>query len=109
MHGPPTDPAKDRDLKWRIKNRSNEDLRQEFLGIYVPRILELGLTLPDPNLRYDEADAKWHYTEPDWKELYAVVTGNGPKSADRLAFRRLHYADTQWVRDAILGAPAVAA
>lgn len=109
MHGPPTDPAKDRDLKWRIKNRSNEDLRQEFLGIYVPRIWELGLTLPDPNLRYDEASGKWQYTEPDWQELYSVVTGHGPKSADRLAFRRLNYAETQWVRDAILSAPAVAA
>jgi ring-1,2-phenylacetyl-CoA epoxidase subunit PaaA len=109
MHGPPTDPAKDRDLKWRIKNRSNEDLRQEFLGIYVPRILELGLTLPDPNLRYDDATGRWQYTEPDWQELYHVVTGHGPKSADRLAFRRLNYADTQWVRDAILGPPAVAA
>ncbi len=109
MHGPPTDPAKDRDLKWRIKSKSNEELRQEFLGIYVPRIWELGLTLPDPNLRYDEATGTWQYTEPDWQELYSVVTGHGPKSADRLAFRRLNYAETQWVRDAILGTPAVAA
>jgi ring-1,2-phenylacetyl-CoA epoxidase subunit PaaA len=109
MHGPPTDPAKDRDLKWRIKNKSNEELRQEFLSIYVPRIRELGLTLPDPNLRLDEATGTWQYTEPDWQELYAVVTGHGPKSADRLAFRRLNHAETQWVRDAILGTPAVAA
>ena len=109
MHGPPTDPTKDRDLKWRIKNKSNDELRQEFLGIYVPRIWELGLTLPDPNLRYDEPTGRWQYTEPDWQELYSVVTGHGPKSADRLAFRRLNYADTQWVRDAILAAPAVAA
>ncbi len=88
MHGPPTDPAKDRDLAWRIKNKSNDELRQEFLSIYVPRILELGLTLPDPALRYDEASGRWHYTEPDWQELYAVVTGHGPMSAARLAFRQ---------------------
>jgi ring-1,2-phenylacetyl-CoA epoxidase subunit PaaA len=109
MHGPPTDPAKDRDLAWRIKNKSNDELRQEFLGIYVPRILELGLTLPDPALRYDEPSARWQYTEPDWQELYAVVTGHGPMSAARLAFRQLNYDETQWVRDAILAAPRVAA
>jgi ring-1,2-phenylacetyl-CoA epoxidase subunit PaaA len=109
MHGPPTDPAKDRDLAWRIKNKSNDELRQEFLGIYVPRIRELGLTLPDPALRYDEASDRWQYTEPDWQELYTVVTGHGPMSAERLAFRRLNYDETQWVRDAILSAPRAAA
>ncbi len=109
MHGPPSDPAKDRDLAWRIKSKRNEELRQEFLAIYVPRIWELGLSLPDPNLRYDEDTGMWAYTEPDWQELYAVVTGHGPKSADRLAFRRLHHAETQWVRDAILAAPCAAA
>ena len=55
MHGPPTDPAKDKDLHWGIKSKNNEQLRQEFLSIYVPRILELGLRIPDPNLRFDEA------------------------------------------------------
>ena len=109
MHGPPSDPAKDRDLHWRIKSKGNEALRQEFLSIYVPRIRELGLTLPDPHLRYDETTGQWRYTEPDWRELSAVVTGHGPKSADRLAFRRLHHAETQWVRDAILAAPRAAA
>jgi ring-1,2-phenylacetyl-CoA epoxidase subunit PaaA len=109
MHGPPTDPAKDRDLAWRIKNKSNDELRQEFLNIYVPRIRELGLTLPDPALRYDEASGRWLYTEPDWQELYTVVTGHGPMSAERLAFRQLNYDETQWVRDAILAAPRAAA
>ncbi len=109
MHGPPTDPATDRDLAWRIKNKSNDELRQEFLGIYVPRIRELGLTLPDPALRYDEAAGRWLFTEPDWKELTAVVTGHGPMSQERLAFRQINYDQTQWVRDAILSAPRVAA
>jgi ring-1,2-phenylacetyl-CoA epoxidase subunit PaaA len=109
MHGPPTDPAKDRDLAWRIKNKSNDELRQEFLSIYVPRILELGLTLPDPELRYDQAAGRWLYTEPDWQELTHVVTGHGPMSAERLAFRRLNYDQTQWVRDAILATPRAAA
>jgi ring-1,2-phenylacetyl-CoA epoxidase subunit PaaA len=109
MHGPPTDPAKDRDLIWKIKAKGNEQLRQEFLSIYVPRILELGLTIPDPELRYDEADGRWRYTEPDWDELRSVVTGHGPKSQERLQFRRDARDVTQWVRDAIIGPQAVVA
>jgi ring-1,2-phenylacetyl-CoA epoxidase subunit PaaA len=103
MHGPPTDPAKDKDLQWRIKAKNNEQLRQEFLSIYVPRIWELGLTIPDPELRYDEGEGRWHYTEPDWDELRSVVTGHGPMSQERLQFRRDARDATQWVRDAILG------
>jgi len=109
MHGPPTDPQRDRDLAWRIKTKDNESLRQEFLNTYVPRIQEIGLTIPDPKLRFDERAGRWRYTEPDWKELYAVVTGHGPRSQERLAFRRLNYEETQWVRDTVLKAPATAA
>src|SRR5207342_1119525 len=54
MHGPRTDPAKDRDLAWRIKNKDNETLRQEFLTVYVPRIREIGLEPPDPELGQDD-------------------------------------------------------
>jgi len=109
MHGPPTDPARDKDLHWKIKAKNNEQLRQEFLSIYVPRVLELGLRIPDAALRYDEADGRWHYTEPDWAELKAVVTGHGPASESRLGFRRVTYAETQWVRDALLGGSGTAA
>jgi ring-1,2-phenylacetyl-CoA epoxidase subunit PaaA len=108
MHGPRTDPAKDRDLAWRIKNKDNETLRQEFLSVYVPRIREIGLEIPDPELRQDRDTGRWLYTEPDWKELYAVVTGHGPRSAARLELRRLSYAQTQWVRDTVLAAPVAA-
>ena len=108
MHGPPTDPAKDRDLAWRIKNKDNETLRQEFLTIYVPRIREIGLKVPDPALRQDPDSGRWRYTEPDWRELYAVVTGHGPRSKERLEFRRVSYAETQWVRDTVMAAPRAA-
>jgi ring-1,2-phenylacetyl-CoA epoxidase subunit PaaA len=103
MHGPRSDPARDRDLAWRIKAKDNETLRQEFLNIYVPRIREVGLVIPDPELRQD-AGGRWRYSEPDWKELYAVVTGHGPMSAERLAFRQLHWDETAWVRATVDGA-----
>jgi ring-1,2-phenylacetyl-CoA epoxidase subunit PaaA len=109
MHGPPTDPARDKDLHWRIKAKNNEQLRQEFLSIYVPRILELGLRIPDTKLRFDDASGRWQYTEPDWAELKAVVTGHGPASEARLGFRRVTYAETPWVRDALLGGATAAA
>jgi ring-1,2-phenylacetyl-CoA epoxidase subunit PaaA len=109
MHGPRSDRAKDRDISWRIKAKSSEELRQEFLSIYVPRIRELGLTLPDPDLHYDEAADAWRYTEPDWDELRTVVTNHGPMSQQRLDFRRLNWDATAWVRETILAAPLAAA
>ena len=109
MHGPPSNPERDKDLIWKIKSKHNEDLRQEFLSVNVPRIWELGLTIPDPELRLDEATGRWRYTEPDWNELKSVVTGHGPKSQERLEFRRLNYEQTRWVRDAIAGAHGLAA
>jgi ring-1,2-phenylacetyl-CoA epoxidase subunit PaaA len=109
MHGPRSDRAKDRDIHWRIKAKTSEELRQEFLGIYVPRIWELGLSLPDPDLGLDPATGDWRYTEPDWDELRTVVTNHGPKSQERLEFRRANREATQWVRDAMLAAPSAAA
>jgi ring-1,2-phenylacetyl-CoA epoxidase subunit PaaA len=105
MHGPRSDRAKDRDIHWRIKARTSEELRQEFLSIYVPRIRELGLTIPDPDLRIDAVSGQWLYTEPDWQELRTVVTNHGPKSEERLAFRRLNLEKTRWVRETILRSP----
>jgi len=105
MHGPRSDRAKDRDIHWRIKAKTSEELRQEFLGIYVPRIRELGLTIPDADLALDPATGVWAYDEPDWSELRTVVTNHGPKSQERLDFRRANWDATQWVRDAILGNP----
>ena len=64
---------------------------------------ELGLTIPDPELRVRRGEGRWHYTEPDWDELRSVVTGHGPMSQERLQFRRDARDATQWVRDAILG------
>jgi ring-1,2-phenylacetyl-CoA epoxidase subunit PaaA len=108
MHGPRTPRDRDLDLRWRIKAKTSEELRQEFLTIYVPRIRELGLVIPDPELRFDEAAGEWRYTEPDWDELRTVVTNHGPRSEARLDFRRLARSETAWVRDTILVAPRAA-
>jgi ring-1,2-phenylacetyl-CoA epoxidase subunit PaaA len=108
MHGPRSPREKDKDLRWRIKAKTSEELRQEFLTIYVPRILELGLVIPDPELRFDADAGEWRYTEPDWDELRTVVTNHGPMSEERLEFRRLARKETAWVRETILAAPQAA-
>ena len=77
-----------------------------FLEGYVPQIRELGLTIPDRALRKDEETGTWLYTEPDWEKLRAVVTGHGPASAERLAFRRLSREDVAWVEQAVLAEAA---
>ncbi len=109
MHGPRSPREKDRDLFWRIKAKTSEELRQEFLSIYVPRIRELGLEIPDAELRYDQEAQIWRYAEPDWDELRRVVTGHGPKSQERLDFRRFNHEQTAWVRATVLAPHAAAA
>ena len=64
MHGPRSPRETDRDLHWKIKAKTSEELRQEFLTIYVPRIRELGLVIPDPELRYDDGAGQWLYADP---------------------------------------------
>jgi ring-1,2-phenylacetyl-CoA epoxidase subunit PaaA len=108
MHGPRSPREKDRDLHWRIKAKSSEELRQEFLSIYVPRLREVGLVVPDPALALDEATGVWSYSEPDWDELRTVVTNHGPMSQERLEFRRVSREETAWVRRTVLGVPLAA-
>ena len=51
FHGNPIPRDEDPMYIWRIKSQGNEEARQQFLEGYVPQIWELGLTVPDPNLR----------------------------------------------------------
>ena len=101
FHGNPIPAEDDPMYRWRIKSQANEEARQQFLEGYVPQIWELGLTVPDPRLRKRD-DGVWEYSEPDWDELKHVVTGHGPKTEERLAFRRWSREETAWVRSAVL-------
>jgi ring-1,2-phenylacetyl-CoA epoxidase subunit PaaA len=105
FHGNPISMEDDPTYHWRIKSQANEDARQQFLDGYVPQIWELGLELPDPKLRRRE-DGVWEYSEPDWAELREVVTGHGPATEERIAFRRLNLEETAWVRKVVLAEAA---
>ncbi|MBM3399233.1 MAG: 1,2-phenylacetyl-CoA epoxidase subunit A [Bacteroidetes bacterium] len=89
-------------MKWKVKMASNDDMRQQFLDMYVPKIWDLGLTVPDANLKKNEAKGKWDYTEPDWEEFKRVINGDGPCNKERLAVRRMAEEKGRWVRNAIL-------
>lgn len=105
FHGNPIPADEDPMVFWRIKSQANEDARQQFLDAYVPQIWELGLELPDPKLAKRD-DGVWEYTEPDWEELRHVVTGHGPATEERIAFRKLSLAETAWVRRVVLAEAA---
>ena len=91
----------DKNMRYKLRTKTNEQLRQEFLTKYVPRVWALGLTIPDETLTFDEATAEWTYQQPDWQEFKQIVTGNGPKSKERLALRVRSYEMNSWVRDAL--------
>jgi ring-1,2-phenylacetyl-CoA epoxidase subunit PaaA len=100
FHGNPIPKEDDPMFQWRIKSQGNEEARQQFLEGYVPQILELGLEIPDPKLRRND-EGVWEYGEPDWDELRQVVTGHGPKTEERLAFRRRFLEQERWVREVL--------
>lgn len=89
-------------MRWKVKMGTNDEMRQTFLDMYVPKIWDLALTLPDPNLKKNEETGKWEYTEPDWDVFKQVINGNGPCNKERLAVRRMAEEKGRWVRRAIL-------
>ncbi|MFD1019198.1 1,2-phenylacetyl-CoA epoxidase subunit PaaA [Thalassobacillus hwangdonensis] len=91
----------DTTIKYRIRTKTNEQLRQDFLDKYIPRVLALGLTVPDETLHYDKEKEQWNYKQPDWNEFKKIIKGNGPKSEDRLNLRINAYKNTAWVREAL--------
>ncbi|MFI5221080.1 MAG: 1,2-phenylacetyl-CoA epoxidase subunit PaaA [Bacteroidia bacterium] len=88
-------------MRWKVKMASNDEMRQQFLTMYVPKIWDLGLTVPDKNLNFNSETKKWDYTEPDWEEFKRVINGDGPCNAERLAVRRNAEERGRWVRDAL--------
>lgn len=89
-------------MRWKVKMATNDECRQQFLDMYVPKIWELGLTVPDPNLKKNTETGQWEYTEPDWEEFKRVINGDGPCNAERLAVRRAAEERGAWVRKALL-------
>ncbi len=104
MFGPPdTESTHSGDSqRWKIKRFSNDELRQKFVDFTVPQAKFLGLTLPDPLLRWNEAAERHDFGPIDWSEFNRVLKGNGPCNAERLAARRSAHEEGAWVREAAM-------
>lgn len=88
-------------IKYGIRTKTNEELRQDFFTKYIPRILSLGLILPDETMHFDEEKEIWIYKQPNWNTFKDIIRNNGPKSKDRLRLRELSYSNNAWVREAL--------
>jgi len=104
MFGPSdTDsPHSAQSMAWKIKRFSNDELRQRFVDATVPQAELLGLTVPDPSLKWNEETGHYDIGEINWEEFWDVVNGNGPCNRERLAARVKAHEDGQWVRDAAI-------
>lgn len=104
MFGPPDSVSQhsDQSTRWKIKRFSNDDLRRKFIDATVPQAHFLGLTIPDPDLKWNETTGHWDHGAIDWNEFKAVLAGNGPCNRDRMAARRKAHEEGAWVREAAL-------
>jgi ring-1,2-phenylacetyl-CoA epoxidase subunit PaaA len=95
-------PNSAQNMAWKIKRHSNDDLRQKFVDMTVPQAEYLGLTIPDKDLKWNEARGHYDFGEIDWTEFNEVVRGNGPCNKERVAARSKAYEEGAWVREAAL-------
>ena len=89
-------------MSWKIKMNGNDELRQKFVDQTVPQAEYLGLTVPDPDLKWNEAKGGYDFTGPNWDEFFEVLKGNGPCNTERLAARNKAWDDGAWVRDGLM-------
>ena len=87
-------------MAWKIKRFSNDELRQKFVDVTVQQAEFLGISVPDPDLKFDEESGHYQFGEIDWQEFMDVVAGNGPCNKQRLAKRCNAHDDGDWVREA---------
>lgn len=93
-------PNTEQSVKWKLKRKTNDELRQQFVDQTVPQANILGLTIPDPNLKWNEERKHYDFGDLDWDEFWQVVKGHGPCNKQRLEARKSAWEKGAWVRDA---------
>jgi ring-1,2-phenylacetyl-CoA epoxidase subunit PaaA len=86
--------------RWGVKRKGNDELRQRFVDLTVAQAQAIGITLPDPDLKYNEATGSWDFGPIDWEEFHQILAGNGPCNHERMTARRRAHAEGTWVREA---------
>ena len=104
MFGPPDAESThtEQSMKWKIKLKTNDELRQQMVDVTVEQAKVLGLTIPDPDLKWNEERGQYDFGEIDWEEFWQVVKGHGPCNKERIAARVAAWEEGEWVRDAAL-------
>lgn len=104
MFGPNDDdsPHTAQSMKWKIKRFSNDELRQKFVDICKEQADILGITIPDPDLKWNEETQQHDFGKINWDEFWNVIKGNGPCNKERLAARVKAHEEGAWVREAAL-------
>jgi ring-1,2-phenylacetyl-CoA epoxidase subunit PaaA len=102
MFGPPDADSvhSAQSAQWKIKLLSNDELRQRFVDQTVPQANFLGITMPDPDLKWNTETERYDFGAIDWTEFQQVLKGNGPCNRERIAARIKAWDDGTWVRDA---------
>ena len=95
-------PHTEQSMRWRVKRFTNDELRQRFVDMTVPQAEFIGLTVPDPHLKWNEERGHYDFGPIDWDEFWNVVKGNGPCNLQRMKARRKAHEDGEWVREAAL-------
>ncbi len=89
-------------MAWKIKRKTNDELRQQFVDVTVPQAEYLGLSIPDPDLKWNEERGHYDFGEIDWDEFWRVVKGDGPCNRERMKARRKAHEEGAWVREAAM-------
>jgi ring-1,2-phenylacetyl-CoA epoxidase subunit PaaA len=90
----------DQSMKWKIKRKSNDELRQNFVDMIAEQVKVLGMTLPDPELKWNNKQEHYDFGEINWEEFWNVVKGNGPCNKQRLEARKKAWEEGEWTREA---------
>ena len=93
-------PNSDQSMQWKLKRKTNDELRQAFVDQTVPQAELVGLTIPDPNLKWNEERKHYDFGELDWNEFWQVVKGHGPCNKQRIQARLDAWNNGAWVRNA---------
>ena len=101
MFGPRDEesPNTEQSMKWKIKKKTNDELRQQFVDQTVPQAEILGLTVPDKDLKWNDETGHYDFGTIDWDEFWDVVKGNGLMNEKRLKDRNEAWDEGKWVRD----------
>ena len=87
-------------MRWKVKMATNDDMRQQFLTMYVPKIWN-SFNHTRPRTEKDPETGKWQFGDPDWNEFFEVIKRQRRCNSERIAVRKAAERNGAWVRAAL--------